>query len=255
MASKEEGQTKQKRELSRRAIALAIEGKWEEAVAVNLEISANYPDEVETYNRLGRAYLELGRYADAREAYQQTLALDPPNIIARKNLERFTHLTEDSEDSAPGTKTIDPQQFIKEIGKTGVAELYDLAQENILARLTAGDNVHMEVDGNDLKVRNNRGEYIGLIDPRHGQRLVKLIGGGNQYSAAITTVATDRVVVIIREIYQDPSQDGIISFPARNIKAPKPYVSQQAFKGDLDYEGLMAEEAMESEEESGGIQE
>lgn len=254
MASEEESQTKQKREMNRQSIALAIEGKWEEAVAANLEIAQAYPDEVETYNRLGRAYLELGRYADARESYQQALVLDPPNIIARKNLDRLSHLEEDSDEGVPGANSIDPQQFIKEIGKTGVVELYDLAPENILARLTAGDKVSLEVDGNDLKIYNNRGEYIGLTDPRYGQRLVRLIGGGNQYTAAITTVAADRVAVIIREVYRDPSQAGTVSFPARNIKAPKPYVSQQAFKGDLDYEGLMAEEAMESEEESGGIQ-
>ena len=56
-----------KRDLSRDAIAFALEGEWERASEVNralLELSGN---DVEAMNRLSKALIELGRYSEARE--------------------------------------------------------------------------------------------------------------------------------------------------------------------------------------------
>ena len=64
-----------------------------------------------------------------------------------------------------------------------------------------------------MMVENSRGEYLGRVDPRHAQRLVRLMEGGNQYSAAVVSSTEDMVTVIIREIYQHPSQAG--SSPSR----------------------------------------
>ena len=41
-----------KREKSSRAVALALEGLWEEAVALNKELLDLFPQDVETLNRL-----------------------------------------------------------------------------------------------------------------------------------------------------------------------------------------------------------
>src|SRR5579883_2559373 len=70
------------------AIKQAQEGQWEEAVITNKNILQLFPNEPEAFNRLGKAYSELGQYAEAREAYSQTLVYSPKNTIARKNLDR-----------------------------------------------------------------------------------------------------------------------------------------------------------------------
>ena len=48
-----------------------------------------FPNEVDAYNRLGKALTELGRYAEARDAYAHAVKLDPLNGIAAKNLQRL----------------------------------------------------------------------------------------------------------------------------------------------------------------------
>src|SRR5205823_12838039 len=64
------------------AIGLAMQNKWDDAVRVNQSILELFPNDVDSYNRLGRAQTELGRYREAREAYQRALHLDSTNSIA-----------------------------------------------------------------------------------------------------------------------------------------------------------------------------
>src|SRR5512146_1490825 len=75
------------------AIALAMQNKWEEAVGGNQTILDLYPNDVDAYNRLGRALTELGRYGEAREAYSKAVKIDPLNAIAQKNLSRLSALS------------------------------------------------------------------------------------------------------------------------------------------------------------------
>ena len=68
----------------KRAIALAMKSRWEEAVTANRSLLADYSDDLETCNRLGKALSELGRNREARDAFQQALSISPANGIARK---------------------------------------------------------------------------------------------------------------------------------------------------------------------------
>jgi tetratricopeptide (TPR) repeat protein len=242
MPNDEERWIRLKQQRSKQAIDLAMHGRWQEAVAINKEIIENSPDDVDTYNRLGRAYMELGDYAQSREAYGRAVALDPYNAIAKKNLHRLSYLKEPVEAEVE-TDKVEPNHFIEEIGKAGVVNLYDLAPNEVRARMVAGDKVYLKVDRSSLMVANGRGEYLGQVDPRHAQRLVRLIMGGNQYTAAVVSSTVDMMTVIIREAYQDPSQVGRLSFPPKGLEEVRPYVSDKLFKIDSDYD--------EAEEESG----
>ena len=94
MLHETEEQVRMIRRSSKQAIALAMEGRWREAVAANKSIIENYPNDVDAYNRLGRAYMELGEYSLARAAYSRTKEIDPYSTIAEKNLRRLAHLKE-----------------------------------------------------------------------------------------------------------------------------------------------------------------
>jgi tetratricopeptide (TPR) repeat protein len=54
----------------------------EEAIAVNTAILQHAPDDVVAMNRLGRAYEAIGSLAQARETFEQAVAVDPDNSIA-----------------------------------------------------------------------------------------------------------------------------------------------------------------------------
>ena len=111
----DEEQARLIRRSTKQAIALAMEGRWREAVAANKGILENYPDDVDAFNRLGRAYMELGEYSLAREAYSRAKELDPYNAIAERNLRRLSHLRETGVISGEGFDRVEPQVFIEEI--------------------------------------------------------------------------------------------------------------------------------------------
>ena len=220
--SSEESQLKRQR--AKEAISLAMGGLWEEAAAVNREILEDFPTDVDAYNRLGRALTELGNYAQARGAYSRALELDPNNSIAQKNLSRLQHLTLEQLSIKGDFHRVDPKLFIEETGKARLVNLYHLAPKEVLARVVAGAQVNLKVKGRTLIVENKFGEYLGAVEPKYGLRLVKLMGGGNRYIAAIVSLGEESVKVMIREVFQHPSQVGLLSFPPKAIDDFRPYV-------------------------------
>ncbi len=200
------------------AVKLAGENRWEEAVTVNQAILDQFGEDVSAYNRLGKAQLELGRYAEARRAYSRALELDPQNAIARKNLDRLANVDVDEE--APhargGTAA---SLFVEETGKTAVVQLLRPAPADVLGRLTAGDKVELRPEGGALMVVDADGEYLGQIEPKLALRLINLMNGGNRYEAAIIAIEGNHVRVMIRETYQHPSQFGKVSFLAREAES------------------------------------
>ena len=228
------------------AIRLALQSRWEEAVTVNRDIVSLYPSDVDAWNRLGKALAELGRYQESREAYGKTLEIDSTNTIARKNLARLAVLGEVAPARAEPKQQLDPQIFIEETGKTGITTLHRVNQD-VLIRMTAGDRVELRPEGNVLLVENTRGEYLGEVEARLGLRLLKLMQGGNQYAAALTSLANATGRVIIKEVFQHPSQAGRPSFPAIGTEVVRPYIRESILK----HEGEEEEEPVE-EAEGGG---
>ena len=242
-----EERAKLKRTWGDQAIAFAMQNRWEDAVNVNRQILDLFPNDVDAFNRLGRALMELGRYREAREAYQRAVELDPTNAIAQKNLQRLAALKEE-EAPPPAAERIDPRLFIAETGKTGVANLVRAASAETLAKMSIGDQVYLHPEGRTLIARNARGDYLGQVEPKLAQRLIDLMRGGNRYTAALMAMTDNNVRIIIRETYQDPSQAGKPSFVVRG-EGPivRPYTRDTLLKYDFEED----EEAFEEDEEFG----
>ena len=235
MTREEERLLRYKQQRSKEAIDLAMQGKWQEAVEINQEIIENFPRDVDSYNRLGRAYMELGQYAKSTEAYGHTVELDPYNAIANRNLRRIADIDQSGGEDVD-TDEVAPQQFIEEIGKSGTVNLYDLGPKEKRARMVAGDKVFIRVDSNSLQVENRRGEYMGRVEPKTAQRLGRLILGGNEYTATIVRSQLDLMSVIIKETFQDPSQAGKLSFPPKGADELRAYAGDRLLKEDIKFE-------------------
>ena len=236
MTYQEEERSRLRRQSTKQAISLAMQGSWKEAAAVNRSILEVFPHDVEALNRLGRAYLELGEYQEAEAAYRRTTEIDPYNAIAVKNLQRLSHLREVAAADEVDADRLEPQHFIEEVGKAGVVRLVELAPPEVIARMVAGDRVQLRIDGTDLVVENSRGSYLGRVEPEYGQRLARLMAGGNRYSAAIVSLTEGAVRVIVREVFRDPSQAGRPSFPSKGTRVTRPDYSERAIRRELEQE-------------------
>ena len=209
-----EEREKLRKERSKRSVALAMQSRWDEAVAVNASILSDFPQDLEAYNRLGKALSELGRNREAKEAFQQAVEISPNNSIAQKNLHRLTRLGDETPGAGVRSRT-NPHVFIEESGKAGVTALVNLAPPDILVKLAPGHPLQLEIIGSGLSFSVPSGEYVGQVEPRLASRLTRLIKGGNRYEATVTSVGEQELSAIIREVYKHPSQSGTVSFPSR----------------------------------------
>lgn len=209
-----EEKEKTRKDQAKRAVALAMERRWEEAASVNRAIVEDFPDGLEAYNRLGKALSELGRNHEASDAFRRALEISPHNSIAKKNVQKLESMGEKAVVSNI-KGTMSPQTFIEETGKAGVTSLMSLAPAKELLKLSPGQSVELCLEGAKLVVSGPNGEYIGKVEPRLSSRLSKLIAGGNRYEAAVVSVAEQEFNVIIREVYRHPSQAGVVSFPSK----------------------------------------
>ncbi len=249
MPDREEDKARLKRKASQEAISLAMQSRWQEAVTVNQSIIELLPTDIDAYNRLGRAFMELGEFAKAKEAYTRTLELDSYNSIAQKNLQRLSLLPDAQVKVKEKRREVSPDLFIGEMGKAGVVNLQSLAPRELLARMAAGNQVHLKVKGRQLVVENDQGEYLGLVEPPHGFRLARMIEGGNKYTAAIVSINNDSARVIIREVFQHPSQVGRLSFPVKAVEGFQPHVRDTLLRHEaVEEEALEEAEDMELEE-------
>jgi len=244
MPDREEDKARLRRKASQEAISLAMQSRWQEAVTVNQSILELFPTDIDAYNRLGRAFMELGEFAKAKEAYSRGLELDSNNAIAQKNLQRLSLLPDSKVKVKEERREVTPDLFIGEMGKAGVVNLQNLAPGEVLARMAAGNQVDLKVRGQQLIIENEQGEYLGLVEPPHGFRLARLIEGGNKYTAAIVNIDNNTARVIIREVFQHPNQIGRPSFPVKAVEGFQPHVKDTLLRHEA-----VEEEAMEEGEE------
>jgi len=232
-----------KKQWTELAIQQALASQWEEAVITNKNILNLFPNEPDAYNRLGKAYSELGQYAEARQAYSQTLKYSPDNTIARKNLERLSQLHEEPVQITLVAERIDPRLVIEETGKTGTTEVINIAPASVLAKVGVGDKVQLHVIGHTIFVRNSAGEDIGQVEPRLANRLISFMEGGNRYAAAILAMENGQVRLIIREDYQHPSMFGKVSFPSQGSgDTIRAYIKDSMLRYDREDEEDLANE-------------
>jgi len=241
-----EDKARVKRVRTEQAIQFAMQSRWDDAITANRAIIAVFPDEPDAYNRLGKALSETGKIKEAREAYNQALALEPTNVIARKNLERLASARAKAEPDK--AQQVDTSLFIEEMGKSGVTVLKPV-NAKMRVTLSAGDEVALKTVGSRLTVETMAGDYLADVEPKLALRLTRLIGGGNKYAAAVAGLNGDSVKVIIKETFQHPTQVGRLSFPAGKAgDVVRPYTKESLVRADLDEEEEFAEEAEEWEE-------
>ena len=155
----------------------------------------------------------------------------------------------DTSTAAPSQ--LDTRLFVEETGTATVARL-QATDEAARATLDAGDLVDLQVQGNAVNVLTVTGTYIGMVEPRIGLRLSKMMTAGNQYTAAMVTTE-GALKVILRETFKHPSMIDKVSFPAGRSTEVRAYTRKGLLRrdDDEDYAEYGDDEVVEEESDDG----
>lgn len=204
--------------LVRLAIDAALKCKWEDALEYNNKIALSEPNNVECLNRLAKAYTELGKYSQAKKIYHQVLELDSYNTIAQKNLLRVSAFKKDNpKDGSAHPVTLSPSFFLEEPGFTKSVSLIKLAEPQRLLILSAGSMVYLVPKNRGVSVTDMDNRYLGALPDDTAHHLLKLIKGGNKYQCFIKSVKSNRLTILIREVFRSKKFKNQASF-LDNIK-------------------------------------
>lgn len=179
--------------LKTQAIQTALIGDWDNAINLNEQILKETPDDINTLNRLGFAFLSMGNIKDAKKVYEKVLALDMKNPIAIRNIKRLNG-SNNRKISAPLNN-----MFIEETGKTKIIELINIADKKVISYLRSGEKISIIIKRNKIFALDSEDRYIGSLPDDIGRRLTEFITGGNLYDAYVWTVDDSRVCIFIRE--------------------------------------------------------
>lgn len=211
--------------LESQAVQAALSTNWEKAIDLNKQILKTDDRNIESFNRLGRAYSESGELDKARSSYRSVLRIDPYNSIALKNLERL---------KAAGTGTklngggiLNPDLFMEEPGKTRVIEATELTKPEVLAALHTADRVTLESSGDSVSFKDPGGRKLGVYQGDLAAKLSSLLKAGNLYEAYVKSVKPTELKIFVREIKRAAKFANVPSFPTVD-NGFKPYIHEGA---------------------------
>lgn len=189
------------------AIAAAKNGNWSEAIEANEQILQETPDDVNTLNRLGLAYLQVGESKKAKDTFKKTLEIDKANSIAKKQLDRIN-----SKQTAVAP-AFTREYFIEEPGRTKIVELHRLAGKQVLDQLSSGESCNLVLKKRFISVETDSKVYIGALPEDLSFRLSKLIESGNTYSCRVHSTSNNQCSVFLKEATRSKRNQDIHSFP------------------------------------------
>ena len=199
--------------LQDKAIQYSLLCKWQEACSINEAILEDNPEDIDSLNRLGFAYMQIGELDRSRDIYSRVIGLDESNPIAAKNLKKLEALAKSGR-TPNGDAVPRVMRFIEEAGKTKTVVLINIADKKTLSGLQIGQIAGLTIKRSKIFIQTTDNVYIGMLPHDLGIRLIEFVREGNVYEVYVKEASEKEVVVFIRECSRCRKFANHPSFPA-----------------------------------------
>jgi tetratricopeptide (TPR) repeat protein len=189
------------------AIQAAKTQDWDTAITLNQQITEIDPTDINAFNRLGVAQVQLGQMKQAKASFEQVLEIDKTNGLAKKHLLKLKNNQPITLHSLPKD-----EEFIEEPGKTRTVELNRLASKDQLDKYSVGQSCQLKPKGRFISVEIEK-VYIGSLPEDLSARLTKLIKDGNEYACYIQSISSTSCSVFLKETQRSKKNEFVHSFP------------------------------------------
>jgi len=179
--------------LSKQAIDSALSKDWEKAAKLNRQILESNPQDNNAKTRLGRAYIKLEKFAEAKIIFEEILAKDPINTIAQKNYNLATENNADNKNEGRINQSI--KILIKEPGTTTQISLP--ADEKTLSKLEPGQEIHIRPFKTKLYFFLTKEQELGFIKDGASHAVYNANKDGEKVSASVIKLNKDHFTILL----------------------------------------------------------
>lgn len=202
-------------ELTKQAINASLKSLWNEAILLNKKILKKEPKNTDASNRLAFAYQASGSLNKAIEIYKIVLKQDPCNLIAFKSLKKLKDFNLKRGFIRTNISFNNKNLFVEEQGKTKIVNLLNLNSKSVLSSLNCGDKLIICTKKRSIILKNEKGDYLGVLPDDLAFRLLPFIRKGNQYEAYVRSVTKNTLWIFMRETFKVSKLKIISSFPIK----------------------------------------
>lgn len=221
------------------AINAALQKNWNNAVSLNISILQNDAENIDALNRLGYAYIQLGKNTEAKNAYTKVITIDQYNQIAHKHLIK---LQSNHKNNSGGSAVVSPLMFLEEPGKTKIVPLINLAPANVLATCSCGQTLTVKIKKHCIEIRDESGTYLGALPDDISFKLIRFIEGNNSYALFIRSIGKNVLSVFIRELARGEKYKNQPSFTPSTTYVSQGRINENTEKPDTTVTGEEKEE-------------
>lgn len=208
--------------LKEQAVEKAIEGNFDDAIALNLSVLKELPEDIDTLMQLAHAYWQTGNVKSAKLYYKKTLDIDPNNVLARKrtNLLKTVANNKSINMSRKKGRIVPITDLIEEPGKTKTVRLSYIGKPEHLSLLTIGEEVFLSIRKRKIEVRDLSGNFIGYLPDDISKRLIELMQHDCAYKAFIFSIEKNEVKAFVQEVKKSKKFRNIPSFVYEDTLTP-----------------------------------
>lgn len=146
---------------ARRAIQAALNADWDTAIASNMLLLEEVPEDVEALTRLAYAYQAAGSIDKAKKYAKQALKIEPDHQIAQRILSKCALLKDKGAVTVTGKVSV--TNFLETPGRTKITTLKLLGSPKARANLVVGEELKLECVKRQATVHTQSGKYVGKI--------------------------------------------------------------------------------------------
>lgn len=208
--------------LKNKAIDEAVNGNYQEAIDLNLEILSQAQDDVDSLMQLAHAYWQTGSLALAKKYYRKAMTIEPNNGLAKKRLALLNALngkqTQNNSLNRAKVKVVAITDLIEEPGKTKIVKLSNIGKPEHLSLLKIGEQVFLKLRKRRLEVRDIDNNFIGCLPDDISKRLINFIEAKGVYETNIFSIDKNEVKVFIKEVAKPNKYRHVSSFVSEEAR-------------------------------------
>lgn len=239
--------------LKNKAIDEAVNGNYEQAITLNLQILAQNESDVDSLMQLAHAYWQIGNLALAKRYYRKAVLIEPNNGLAKKRLSLLNALNEKQAQTNTSLRRqvtmVAITNLIEEPGKSKIVKLSNIGKPEHLSLLKIGEQVFLKLRKRRLEIRDLESNFIGCLPDDISKRLIAFIKEKGVYETYVFSIDKNEVKIFIKQIVKPTKFHHISSFKNEEQRLETTNTTIKTDGNELPDPDLLSDELLYSPEE------